>query len=98
MAKDVWTNLDIQDDPQGYLEWQKQEREREARELQKRRDEDDLKRYTEEYVAAGGSRNDAAAAWRAHLNEQAAASALNAARLGDEQARERGVRHISSRL
>ncbi len=93
MAKE-WTNKDIERDPEGYLEWQRKERERKAAEQEKRRADDDLKRFTEAFVAAGGSKSDATAAWKAHRNEQASETAKRADREAELQAR----RQIMARL
>jgi hypothetical protein len=77
-----WTNKELEADPKGYLAAQAARRKDEAAEQQRKRDADDLERFTEEFVAAGGSRYDASAAFKAHRNEQAA----TAARRADQEA------------
>lgn len=94
MAKEKWTNRDIEQDPAGYLQWQQEERDRKAAAEQKRRGEDDLNRYTEEFVRTGGNRGDAPAAFKAHRNQQAAAAAMRV----DEAASEQAMRRIAGSL
>jgi hypothetical protein len=69
-----------------YLEERRQEIEAER---QKKRDEDDRQRFVEAYVRAGGSRSDAATAFKAHRNEQAAAAARQADKAAVERSRRR---------
>jgi hypothetical protein len=90
----VWTNRELEQDPQGYLAAQEAYREHKATEEQKKRDADDLERFTEAFVAAGGNKSDAAAAFRAHRNEQA----TTAARRADQSAAEESRRRIRSRV
>jgi hypothetical protein len=73
-----WTNKELEEDSAGYLAAQAARRKDEAAAEQKRRDADDLERFTEAFVAAGGSRSDAATAFKAHRNEQAATAAVQA--------------------
>jgi hypothetical protein len=87
-----WSNKEVEENPQGYLAAQEAYREHKATEEQKKRDADDLERYTEAFVAAGGNKSDAAAAFRAHRNEQAA----TAARRADQEAAEQARRRIRS--
>ena len=77
-----WTNIEVEEDPQGYLAAQEARRKDEAAAEQKKRDADDLERFTEAFVAAGGNKSDAAQAFKAHRNEQA----TTAARRADQEA------------
>jgi hypothetical protein len=89
-----WSNEDIQEDAEGYLAAQQVYREEaEARE-DRRREEDDKARFTEEFTTAGGDRADAAAEWRKMRNERA----LEVARRADEAAVEQTRRHASRSL
>ena len=83
-----WTNEEIEQAPQGYRAAQEAYRNDKAAREQKRRDEDDLKRFTEAFVAAGGSAEAAPAAFKALRNEQAAAVAAREALRGDTAAEE----------
>ena len=85
----AWTNAEIQEDSAGYLAAQQAYREALAAETQRRRDADDLERFTEAFVAAGGDKGVAAAAFKAHRNEQAAAAAKHADAVAGGQSRRR---------
>jgi hypothetical protein len=87
-----WSNKDVEQDPQGYLAAQEAYREHKATEEQKKRDADDLKRFEEAFVQAGGSRTDAAAAYRAHKNQRA----TEAAKRADQEAAELSRQRIRS--
>jgi hypothetical protein len=77
--------------PARYLE----ERRKELAELEeKQRQEDDKRRFTEAFVAASGSKNDAETAWKTHRNEQAATAAQRV----DQAAAQRTRQHTTSRL
>jgi hypothetical protein len=82
----VWTNRELQEDSAGYLAAQQARREDEALAKQKRRDADDLERFTEAFVAAGGKESDARAAFKARRNEQAALAAAAAEESADTAA------------
>lgn len=86
-----WTNKELEEDSAGYLEAQQAYREDQAAAAQKKRDEDDRERFTEKFVASGGMRSDAGAAWKGHRNEEAA----RAARAADAVARQHGMRHAN---
>jgi hypothetical protein len=89
-----WTNEDIQEDAEGYLAAQQTYRE-EAEALEaKWREEDDRARFTEQFVAAGGNRADAAAEWRRMRNERA----TEVGRHDEEASLHMTRRHISGRL
>jgi len=78
-----WTNEEIAESPSEYLQAQQAEEEDQAAGAAGAREEADRKRYTEAYVAAGGSRSEAGEAYRAHKGQQAE----QAAATDDEQAR-----------
>jgi hypothetical protein len=73
-----WTNKELEADSAGYLAAQAARRKDEAAAEQKRRDADDLERFTEAFVRAGGNKSDAEVAYRAHKNERAAVAAREA--------------------
>jgi hypothetical protein len=87
-----WTNKELERDPEGYLAAQSARRKDQDAQEQKRRGADDLERFTEAFVAAGGSRADATAAFKAHRNEQA----TTAARAADQSAAEASRRRVRS--
>jgi hypothetical protein len=89
-----WTNKELEADSAGYLAAQAARRKDEAAAEQKRRDADDLERFTEAFVAAGGTRSDAGAAYKAHKNGQAAAAAEQA----DQEAVAASRQRMASRL
>lgn len=89
-----WTNKELEQDSAGYLAAQQARREDQAAEEAKRRDEDDRKRFTEKFIASGGNKSDAEAAWKAHRKEQAS----EAAKRADQQAAESSRRLVRSRL
>jgi hypothetical protein len=73
-----WTNREIEPDSEGYLAAQAAHAEnREEGECQ-RREADDLARFTERFVEAGGKSSEAAPAFRKHKAEQAAEAASRA--------------------
>jgi hypothetical protein len=94
----VWTNRELQEDSAGYLAAQQARRKDEALAEQTRRDADDLERFTEAFVAAGGKESDARAAFKARRNEQAAVAAADAEDAADKAAVEQSRRHISRSL
>ena len=68
-----WTNRRIErEGGAAYLEAQSKLREQQEQEAAKQREADDLERFTEAFVANGGNRSDAAAAFKALKNERAA--------------------------
>lgn len=79
----VWTNTELEEDPQGYLAAQEAQRENSAASEQKEREATDFARFEEAFVKAGGTRSGARAAYEARKNEQAA----EATRAADEEAR-----------
>ena len=89
-----WTNKELEQDPEGYLAAQAARRKDEDAQEQKRRDADDLERFTEAFVAAGGSHADATAAFKAHRHEQA----TTAARAADQSATEASRLRVRARL
>jgi hypothetical protein len=84
----VWTNIEVQEDSAGYLAAQQRRREDAEAEVAKRREENDKARFTEEFVAAGGDRDEAVRAWKAVRNEQATAAARQAEQAAELAARE----------
>jgi hypothetical protein len=79
----AWTNTEIEEDSSGYIAAQKAEREDRMKEAERKRQADELRHFERTYIAAGGSRSEAAAAYRAHKNEHAE----QAAAVADEEAR-----------
>jgi hypothetical protein len=90
----VWTNIEVQEDAQGYLAAQLRRRQDEERELQRRREADDRDRFTEAFVAEGGDPDDAKAVWKEIRNDRAA----EAARLVEEASLADTRRHMSRTL
>jgi|SRR5215213_8814103 len=85
----TWTNKEIEEDSEGYLAAQVAFAEdRDAAERQ-RREADDLARFAEAFVNAGGSKNEAGAAYKVMRNDEAE----RGARLADEEARQQ---HLST--
>lgn len=89
-----WTNQEIQHDTSGYFEAQRNFREDKDEEIRKSREQDDLRRYTAEFVANGGKEEDAASAFWSQRNE----SAADAAKRANEEAAEAGRERIRSAL
>jgi hypothetical protein len=85
-----WTLKEVEEDPNGYLAAQGTYHEEKKREREERAHQDDLERFTETFVAAGGEERDAEAAFRAHRNKQAAEAAARADGAAAEQVR-RGI-------
>jgi hypothetical protein len=73
-----WTNKELEADSAGYLAAQAARRKDEAAAEQKRRDADDLERFTEAFVRAGGNKSNAEAAYKADRNARAAEAASQA--------------------
>jgi hypothetical protein len=89
-----WTNLEIAEDAQGYLAAQDAfGADREAEQI-RRREVDNLSRFTESFVRAGGKRQDAEQAFW----EQRNADALQSARTADDQARAEQRRRVRQGL
>jgi hypothetical protein len=89
-----WTSRDVQKNPRGFLEAQRKEREQREAEEKKQREQDDLERFTRQFVADGGDPDSAEDEWRRARNERAAESARaseQAARQSMRQRRMRGV-------
>ena len=80
-----WSNRELEQDTAGYLAAQQAYRQDQAVAADRRQEEQDLERFTASFTKAGGSKVDAAAAYRAKRNEEATAAAAHA----DEAARER---------
>ncbi len=78
-----WTNKELEGDSAAYLAAQKAYRQDQGVAAAQRQEEQDLARFTKAFTQAGGSKADAASAYRAKRNEQAAAAAAHA----DEAAR-----------
>ncbi len=79
----AWSNREIEEDSAGYVAAQEASRLDQAREGRQRAEQKDLERFTAAFVASGGSKADALAAYRAKRNEQA----TEAATFADEAAR-----------
>jgi hypothetical protein len=77
-----WSSRDVERDPQGFLETQRKEREEHQAERDRQNEQVALAQFTERFVAAGGERDQAASAFKAYRNEQAA----DAARQADQRA------------
>ena len=89
-----WTNEELEQDSAGYLAAQEAYREDREKADHQRREKDDLERYTEAFVEAGGNRSDAPAAFKAERNRRAAEAASQA----DQAAAERTRRTTLGRL
>ena len=79
----AWSNREIEEDSAGYVAAQEASRLDQAREGRQRAEQKDLERFTAAFVASGGSKADALAAFRAKRNEEASLAASHA----DEAAR-----------
>ncbi len=79
----AWTNKEIEEDSAAYVAAQEAYRQDQAREGRQRAEQKDLERFTAAFTKAGGTKADAAAAYRAKQNEQA----TEAATFADESAR-----------
>jgi hypothetical protein len=91
---DGWSSMDVERDPQAFLEAQRKEREEQEAERVRQNEEIALTQFTERFVAAGGERAQAASAFKAYRNEQAVDAARQAgqhAREGMHQSRMRAV-------
>ncbi len=73
-----WSNVEIEQDGEGFLAAQEAFRHAGEEAETRRREEDDLQRFTEAYTEAGGKRSEAAAAFREQRGQQAAAAATKA--------------------
>jgi hypothetical protein len=71
----AWTNREIEQDSEGYVAAQQAYREDQEAAEQQRIEADDERQFTERFVEAGGRERDAAAAYKAHRNQQAAEEA-----------------------
>jgi hypothetical protein len=90
----VWTNKELEADPAGYRAARDAHREDQDAAERKRRYDDDLARFTEAFVAAGGDRSAAPSAFKAARNEQAAAAA-QAANVGVlAETRQRAIKRL----
>ena len=98
MVRRDLTNEEIEqmglDDPGSADEYLRLRREELEAEKQAEREEDDVARFVEEFVAAGGNRADALAERKKLMNERAA----EAARRADQDAGEYVRRHVSRSL
>jgi hypothetical protein len=90
--RDVEVLANAGGDPAAYLD----ERRRQIAEYEEKKlEEDDKARFIDEFMRAGGtSRTEGEAAYRAHRNQQAAATAREA----DQVAAAASRRHVASRL
>jgi len=82
----VWTNIEVQEDAQGYLAAQKRRWQDEEAEQIKRREEDNKARFTEEFVTAGGDPDEAILVWKTLRNEQASDAAWRAEEAAEQSA------------
>jgi|SRR5215211_196313 len=90
----LWTNAEIEEDAQGYLRAQAAyDADRDEADRQ-RRAADDLARFAEAFVNAGGQENEAGAAYKAHKNRRAAEAAAQE----DQQALLASQHHIRGNL
>ena len=89
-----WTNEEVQEDAAGYLLAQERYLADQQREQEERRYQDDLARFTEAFIAAGGEEKAAEPAFKAARNERATV----AARQAEEAASIHTRRRISQAL
>ena len=85
----TWSNVQIEQDPEGYVAAQQAYRDDRESSDRQRQEADDERRFTDEYVRNGGRGRDAAAAFRAHRNEQAAQAAAMADAEAEQETRRR---------
>jgi hypothetical protein len=90
----AWTNEEIEQDSEGYLAAQVAFAEDQDEADRQRREADDLARFEEAFVNGGGSKNEAAAAYKAHKNRRAAEAAARA----DQEALIASQHHIRGNL
>ncbi len=84
-----WSNVEIEQDSEGYVEAQAAYREdREQAETQ-RREQDDLRLFEEEFVRAGGKRSEAARRFREQRDRDGAEAASRASASVLQDARRR---------
>lgn len=74
----TWSNVQIEQDPDGYVLAQEAFRQDREEARRQARESDDLRRFTEAYVAAGGRRSEAASAFTEQRDQRAAESASRA--------------------
>jgi hypothetical protein len=74
----AWTNREIEADSEGYVAAQQAYRDDRESSDRQRQEADDERLFTEAFVSNGGRERDAAAAYKAHRNQQAAEAATKA--------------------
>ena len=90
----TWSNRQIEQDSEGYVQAQEAFRLDQERAESQRRTTDDERRFTAEFVRNGGRAADAPAAFRRTRNEGAA----QAAALADASAQQASRRHVKQGL
>jgi hypothetical protein len=81
----TWTNKDIQNNPRGYLEAQRREREQAEVERKKAEEQDDFERFARAFIAWGGDPSQSREMYKRYKNDMA----LQAAKEYDRATRER---------
>jgi hypothetical protein len=89
-----WTSRDVQRDPEGFKEAQRKEREQREIEEKKQREQDDLERFTRQFVADGGDPGSAEAEFKRTRNERATQSARAKEEAAQREMRERRSRAV----
>lgn len=93
-----WTNVELQHDSAGYLAAQKAYHEDQAKAREEAFYKDDLRRFTQAFVAAGGEAKDAERAFKASRNEQAAEAARAVGQSAEQAAQEYTRRIATERI
>jgi hypothetical protein len=90
-----WTSRDVQRNPAGFREAQRKEAELREAESKKQREQDELERFTRQFVAAGGDPGDAEEAeFKRTRNERATQSARAKEETALREMRERRSRAV----
>jgi hypothetical protein len=82
---DGWTNEQVQANPQRYLKWQEEQRDKGERERKEAEEESDFQAFAKMFVERGGNPSKSREMYERYRNDQA----LEAAKALDQQARER---------
>jgi hypothetical protein len=82
---DGWTNEQVQANPQGYLRWQEEQRDKGERERKAAEEESDFQRFAKLYEERGGDPSQARAMYSKYRSDLA----LEAAKKLDQAARAR---------
>jgi hypothetical protein len=88
-----WTNKKLQADPEGYLRWQAEQKEKAEQELKEKREESDFESFERMFVGRGGDPAEARDMYKRYRNDVA----VEAAKAHDQETRGR-MRSARSRV